>query len=649
MTLAASEVPLKYCTDNEEEVLTSAVEKALSRAKEAMKSNQFGLAVSICEEHLKAESNSVVCWDMLANVHFLKKDYEKAALCFEKVVELAPQSPKSHQNLGMFYQSIGKFNEALHCFQRAVNCDANYARAYNGAGNVLVNVGQVDTAQQYFAKALQLDPQFADAYSNLARVFFIKGQFQAAAQGYAKAYSLDPEMKSALASQYYSSAMMCDWSGYGEFSKVASTLGVEGEVVSPFPMLKLEDAPERQLVRSRRLVTFNFGHGAQWQGARPTKRPGKLRIGYFSADFQDHATLALMMGLLRHHDHDKFEIHGFSYGLIKESRSLDEAKNYLDSFNDVERASDDEIAELARQKKIDIAIDLKGHTKLGRLGIFARRIAPVQINYLGNPGTIGADFIEYMIVDKVTVPETHKKYLSEKPIYLPYCYQPNDDQRSIADIKTSRADFGLPDSGFVFCSFNNTYKISPREFDIWMRLLSKVEGSVLWLFKGNDYAAQNLRKEAQKRDVDPDRLIFAEKLSQSEHLARQKHGDLLLDTFNVNAHTTASDALWAGLPLVTLPGEQFAARVAASILSATNLPELIAKDEAGYEAIALDLALHPEKIAALKQKLNDQIKACPLFDSEGYTRDLEVGFEAAYDRYLNGLAPGDIEVQRKKS
>jgi predicted O-linked N-acetylglucosamine transferase (SPINDLY family) len=249
-----------------------------------------------------------------------------------------------------------------------------------------------------------------------------------------------------------------------------------------------------------------------------------------------------------------------------------------------------------------------------------------------------------MVVDKVTVPETHKQYLSEKPIYLPHCYQPNDDQRSIPETNTTRADFGLPETGFVFCSFNNTYKISPREFDIWMRLLKRVEGSVLWLFKGNDYASQNLRKEALKRGVDPDRLIFAEKLSQSEHLARHKHADLLLDTFNVNAHTTASDALWAGLPLVTLPGEQFAARVAASILTAANLPELIAKDEVDYQVIALDLALNPEKIAAVKQKVKDQNKTCPLFDSEGYTRDLEAGFEAAYDRYLKGLAPDDIEV-----
>ncbi|WP_336232026.1 O-linked N-acetylglucosamine transferase, SPINDLY family protein [Thalassospira sp. CH_XMU1458] len=628
--------------------MSIAVEQVVSRAKKAMANNQPDLAISMCEEFLQTQPDAFVLWDVLANAHFLKKDNGQAAICFEKVVELAPQNPKSHQNLGVFYQSIGKFNEALQCYQRAASCDANYAPAYNGAGIVLMTVGQLDTAQQYFAKALQLDPQFADAYSNLANVFFSKGQLPAAAQSYAKANALNPDLKSAVANRFYSLAMMCDWSWLDAFSRVAKTLGIEGEEVTPFSLLPLEDAPERQLARCQKFVSAKFGQGATWQGGVPSARPAKLRIGYFSADFHDHATLSLMMGLLRNHDHDKFEIHGFSYGVVKESRSLDEAINYFDSFSDVSGSSDEAIVQLAREKNIDIAIDLKGHTRMGRIGIFARRIAPVQINYLGNPGSIGADFIEYMIIDKVTVPETHKKYLSEKPIYLPNCYQPNDDQRRIPETNTTRKDFGLPETGFVFCSFNNTYKITPREFDIWMRLLSKVEGSVLWLFKGNDYAAENLRKEAQKRGIDPDRLVFADKMPEPEHLARHKHADLLLDTFNVNAHTTASDALWAGLPLVTLPGEQFAARVAASILTAANLSELIAKDEADYEAIALDLALHPEKTAALKQKLQEQIKTCPLFDTVTYTRDIEAAFEAAYARYLKGLAPDDIDLTRAK-
>ncbi|AXO13426.1 tetratricopeptide repeat protein [Thalassospira indica] len=624
--------------------MTSAVEMALSQAKNAMKSNQFGVAISICEKHLKSEPGAAVIWVVLANAHFANKDYEQAFSCFKKVVDLAPQNPKSYQNLGVFYQGIGKYNEALQSYKKAASCDANYAPAYNGAGVVLMTVGQFDVAQPYFAKALQLDPGFADAYNNLAHVFFSKGQLPAAAQSYAKANALNPDLKSAQANQFYSLAMMCDWAGLESFSSEADTLGIEGEAIAPFSLLVREDAPERQLARSRKFVSAKFGRGAEWRGAAPSKRPDKLRIGYFSADFHNHATLSLMMGLLRNHDHEKFEIHGFSYGVVKESNSLNEAKQFLESFSDVERATDEEIVELAREKKIDIAIDLKGHTHQARTGIFAYRMAPIQINYLGYPGSIGADFIEYMIVDKVTVPETHKQYLSEKLIYLPNCYQPNNDQRQISQTDTKRTDFGLPETGFVFCSFNNTYKITPREFDIWMRLLGKVDSSVLWLLKGNDYAADNLRKEAQKRGVDPNRLIFAEKLPEPEHLARHKHADLLLDTFNVNAHTTASDALWAGLPMVTLPGAQFAARVAASILSAANLPELIAKSEEDYEAIALDLALNPEKAIAIRSKVKENAKVCPLFDSKSYTVDLERAYDAAYACYLRGEAPKNIDL-----
>lgn len=624
--------------------MTSAVEMVLSSAKKAMKSNQFGLAISICEKHLKTEPGATVIWVVLANAHFANKDYEQAFSCFKKVVDLAPTNPKSHQNIGEFLQSIGKYSEALQCYQKAASCDANYAPAYNGAGIVLMTVGQLDAAQQYFAKALQLDPQFADAYNNLAHVFFTTGRFPAAAQSYAKAFDLNPYLTSALANRFYSLAMMCDWSGLEGFSSVAETLGIEGEDVSPFSLLVREDAPERQLARCRKFVLAKYGRGAKWQGAAPSKRPSKLRIGYFSADFHNHATLSLMMGVLRNHDRDKFEIHGFSYGVIKQSQSLNDAQGFFESFSDVERASDADIAKLAREKSIDIAIDLKGHTQMGRTGIFAQRLAPVQINYLGYPGSIGADFIDYMLVDKVTAPETHKQYFSEKLIYLPNCYQPNDDQRRIPVTNTTRKDFGLPETGFVFCSFNNTYKITPREFDIWMRLLGTVEGSVLWLFKGNDYAAENLRKEAQKRGIDPGRLVFADKMPEPEHLARHKHADLLLDTFNVNAHTTASDALWAGLPLVTLPGEQFAARVAASVLTAANMPELIAKSEEDYEAIALNLALNPEKAAAMRAKVKENVKNCPLFDSKSYTVDLERAYDAAYECYLRGEAPKDIDL-----
>ena len=294
--------------------------------------------------------------------------------------------------------------------------------------------------------------------------------------------------------------------------------------------------------------------------------------------------------------------------------------------------ADHAIADLARGHELDIAIDLKGYTRQSRPGLFALRLAPVQIAYLGYPGTMGADFIDYLIADPVVIPDGEKRFYTEKLLFLPNSYQPNDNRREIAQAGSSRADFGLPGDGFVFCCFNQNYKITPREFDIWMRLLGRVDGSVLWLLRSNEWAEANLRREARARGIDPDRLVFAGKLPHGEHLARHAHADLFLDTFNVNAHTTASDALWAGLPIVTRAGRQFAARVAASLLAAVGLPELIAGTDEAYEALALDLATDPDRLAAIRAKLAANRLSQPLFDTVGYTRD----FEAALETVLEG-------------
>lgn len=302
------------------------------------------------------------------------------------------------------------------------------------------------------------------------------------------------------------------------------------------------------------------------------------------------------------------------------------------------------MAQLARDEGIDIAVDRGGYTRNARTGIFARRAAPIQVNFLAYPGTMGAPFIDYIVADKTLIPEASRKFYSEKVIYLPHCYQPNDDTRPIAERCPSRAEAGLPETGFVFCCFNNSFKISPAEFDIWMRLLLRVEGSVLWLFRANPSANRNLAREARKRGVDPDRLVFADRLPPAEHLARHRLADLFLDTFNYNAHTTASDALWTGLPLVTKRGKGFAARVAASLLTATGLPELITTTDAAYEALALALASDPEKLQAVKAKLRASRATAPLFDSALFTRHLEQAYRRIHDLHRQGRKPGHVFV-----
>jgi predicted O-linked N-acetylglucosamine transferase (SPINDLY family) len=369
-----------------------------------------------------------------------------------------------------------------------------------------------------------------------------------------------------------------------------------------------------------------------------------LRIGYFSADFHDHATMYLMAKVFEAHDPEKFELYAYSFGPDGNDEMRQRLIKAVDVFDDVKMMNDKDIALLARQDQIDIAVDLKGHTKDSRPGIFAYRAAPIQISYLGYPGTMGADFIDYIIADKVVIPERHEPSYSDSIIHLPHCYQVNDNTRVISNLSMTKFEMGLPEQGFVFCCFNNNYKISPTEFDIWMRLLGKVEGSVIWLLKSNKWVENNLQSEAKKRGVSSDRLIFAEKIPQSEHLARHRLADLFIDTFNYNAHTTASDALWAGLPVVTKLGQGFAARVAGSLLTAIDLPELITETEMEYEALILDLATNPQRLAAIKQKLAANRLSKPLFNTELFTKHLEDGYQQTYQRYFDGLEPDMITV-----
>jgi len=354
----------------------------------------------------------------------------------------------------------------------------------------------------------------------------------------------------------------------------------------------------------------------------------------------------LMAQVFTAHDKSQFETLAYSYGPDKQDEMRKKLVSAVDVFHDVRGMNDIQIVELARADKLDIAIDLKGFTQNTRLAPFAYGLAPVQISYLGYPGTLGADLIDYIVADPVVIPEHKRHHFSEQIIYLPHTYQPTDNKRIISDKLITREDVGLPTYGFVFCCLNNNYKISPREFDIWMRLMQKVEGSVLWLLKSNKWAEQNLKREAEDRGISAERLIFAEKVPQAEHLARQKLADLFLDTFNVNAHTTASDALWAGLPVVTKLGEGFAARVAGSLLAAIGLTELITENEEEYEALALTLATDPKRLGQVKSKLDGNRLTHPLFDSEMYTRHLEAGYHMAYDRYFNEQERSDIVVPK---
>ena len=574
-----------------------------------------------------------------------KGEIDAAIAAYRRAIELRPAYSEAYYNLGNALRELGRQEESIEAYKSALAIKPTYAEAYNNMGNRLKDRGKLQEAIGAYLQALKHKPAYAEAYNNMGNALKDQGKLDEAIAAYRRAVEIKPSYAAAEAHLLFQCQHVCDWSGYAHSADASARLGIETDPVPPFALLSTHDSPQQQLARSEAYARAHYRLKPQPLPARAATRPARIKVGYFSADFHDHATLYLMAGLLRAHDHSQFEIFAYSYGPTRSGELRKRAEHDVDHFFEIADVADRQVVELARSHGLDIAIDLKGYTQNTRSEIFEHRLAPIQISYLGYPGSMGVDFMDYIIADHVVMTDEQRLFCSEKAIYLPHSYQPNDDARPIAASTKTRADFGLPEEAFVFCCFNNNYKIGPREFDIWMRLLSKVNKSVLWLLRSNIWAEQNLRMEAAKRGVAPERIIFAEKMSHYEHLARQRHADLFIDTFNYNAHTTASDALWGGLPVVTKKGEQFAACVAASLLSAINLPELITESEADYERLIVELATDPYELKRIKNKLLDNRTKAPLFDTERYTRNFERGLMQAYELYWQGKDPADIWVQ----
>ena len=511
-------------------------------------------------------------------------------------------------------------------------------------GIVLQIQGKLNESIASYEKALKLKPDYAGAQSNMGNAFIEQNKLEEAIEAFYKTLLLEPTLSAIQSRKLHQQAHICDWKAVEEDCILLSELGISGDAISPFSVLALEDAPERHRLRSEKYARENFPIKPLKQFERPSQMPKRLRIGYFSADFHNFPGMHLMVRMLERHDRSKFEIYAFSYGQEINDKMRSRLVSAVDYFIDIQSMSTDAVHKCVEDKKIDIAIHRNGYTKDSKTNLFSSRLAPVQINYLGYPGTLGADFMDYIVADPIVIPEDKRQHYSEQIIYLPHTYQPNDNTRAISQKVQTKENMGLPSDGFIFCCFNNNYKISPKEFDIWMRLMGKVEGSVLWLLKSNKWTEHNLKREVEARGLSSDRVIFAERVENSEHLARHRLADLFLDTFNCNAHTTASDALWAGLPVVTKLGKGFAARVAGSLLSAVGLPELITHDEEAYEALILKLATKPKKLDTIKKKLEVNRLSQPLFNTEQYTKHLENGYLQAYQRYFNGKEPDTIIV-----
>ena len=581
------------------------------------------------------------------NALYSLQQYHAAVASYDKAILLKPDYAEAYSNRGNTFLALQQYQSALQSYDKAILLNPDHVEAYSNRGGALHALQQYQAAVESCDRAILLDPTNAEAHNNRGSALLALKQSQAALESYNKALLFNPEYEYVPGMRLHTRMLLCDWTNLeGERRQLEASIQRGLKVAFPFTILSISSSPAVQ--RRAAEINVHDTFPAPSATAAIPRRPhrDRVRIGYFSADYHNHATSYLMAELFERHDRSRFEILGFSFGPGFADEMRTRVSSAMDQFHDVRSMPDREVAELGRKLELDIAVDLKGFTKESRPGIFAQRAAPIQVSYLGYPGTLGADFMDYLIADPTLVPESSRQYYSEKIVYLPDSYQVNDSRRPISAEPCARAAEGLPESAFVFCCFNSAYKIAPDVFDIWMRILARIEGSVLWLFEENPSVEGNLRSEAARRGIAPQRLVFAKSLPLSEHLARHRLADLFLDTLPYNAHTTASDALWAGLPLVTRTGETFAGRVAASLLRAVGLPELITSTESEYEELAVDLAHNPERLHALRQRLQQNRPTAPLFDCASFTRHLEAAYTAVVDRYHIGLPPDHIHIPK---
>ncbi len=569
--------------------------------------------------------------------------YAEAARTCEHLTALTPQAADAHEVLGFCRQTIGDLRGAIDSYKRALELAPASFEALHNLGTVYRLVGDLRGSIEHLQRALTIRPESPRAHYNLGLVQRELGDLPAAAGSFRRALSLRPAYPLALCEVVRCDLQLADWERLDSDRERLRAHVAEGAPISPLSLLGLTDDPHEHLCAASEFARAT-AQGVTPLPPAPASRSGRLRIAYLSADYHQHATAHLMAQIFELHDRSRFEVVGISFGPDDGSAMRARVRSSFDEFIDVRARSHAEVAHLLRQRAVDIAVDLKGYTGAARPQIMAHRPAPIQVNYLGYPGSSGAEFIDYIVADDFIIPPAARRYYSEQVVYLPGSYQANDRNRRIADAAPERSELGLPASGFVFCCFNKTWKIGPEIFEIWMRLLRAVPESVLWLLKGKGESESRLRTAAMRGGVVPERLIFAPTVPAPEHIARHRRADLFLDTLPYNAHTTASDALWAGLPVLTCAGRSFAARVAGSLLRAVGLPELITTSLEEYEERALALAREPAVLGGLRRKLAETRLQAPLFDSGAFCRYLEAAYEGMSRRYVLGLPPTALRV-----
>ena len=569
---------------------------------------------------------------------------DDAALANRRALVHRPDYAEAHNNLGITLQEQGEPAAAAACYRRALTQVRDYAEAHNNLGIARQEQGKLDQAMTCYRRALVHRPDYARAYYNLGVAFQEQGKADAAVVFFERALIHRPDYAQALSYLVFQLMHLCDWRGLAKKQEqVLDVVRRRQGGITPFSLLVLPSGLADQLACAT-IFAGKYRVPASNLLSRTDPPGDRIRIGYLSSDYRDHATAYLIAELIERHDRHRFKISGYSLGPDSDGVMRRRLIAGFDRFVDLSGLPLRDAAERIHRNGIDILVDLKGYTQDAKTRILAFRPAPVQVNFLGYPGTMGAGFIDYIIADRFCIPPGQDMFYSEKVVRLPDCYQPNDSRRTIAMSTPTRGELGLPELGFVFCCFNNSFKLTPGFFQVWMRLLAAVPGSVLWLLQANDAVKANLRREAAFRGIDPDRLVFAPRQALPDHLARHRRADLFLDTLPYNAHTTASDALWAGLPVLTCTGQTFAGRVAAGLLSAAQLPELITGTVAEYEAKALTLATQPAHLAAIREKLRNNRDTAPLFDCRRFTRNIETAYARMWGRWCDGHPAAAFDV-----
>jgi protein O-GlcNAc transferase len=657
--------------------MASKIQALLSRATQTFQEGQLEAAGKLLLEVLDIEHENIAAKELLAYVYGSKGDelharqllrevvgspdasltalYEYGALLLnsspdeainplERALAIQPHSFEVLHDLATAYAFTGRKKEAIEKYTLAAKLNGNSSELFYNIGCLHEELFDFEKANLCYRKSLSLDPQFARALINLGLNLNQAGKYDEGIALLEKAHALQPDVDFIFGHIIHGKMQIGFWANYEkDLERVKNNVSNGQRIIHPLNFLSLVDDPYLQQ-RAAEIYAQSRPHGSPHIRELNQQKNKKIRVAYFSADFQNHPVTHLTAELYELHDKDIFEIYAFSSGFKTNDEQRLRLMKSFDEFIDILSLSDDEVISLAKSKGIDIAVDLGGYTDKARIGVFEKRVAPVQVSYLGYLGTLGSSCMDYIFADHNVIPIESQKFFSEKIAYLPQGYQINDRQRVIANSKFTRAQFNLPDEGFIFCSFNNSYKINPEVFSSWCRILKRVDGSVLWLYESNRWIAENLRREAEFRGVDPSRLIFSGVLPVPEYLARYRLADLFLDTFPYNAGTTASDALWSGLPVLTRSGKSFPSRMAGSILKAIDLPELITYSIGEYEELAVELATHRSKLQCIRKKIEANRMSTPLFDSPQTTKNIERAFQIMYSRYLDGKDPENIEL-----